>query len=127
MDVQCGLFCRGVTKGDGKFSIDEVIDGVSWDKLPVGFGRSAFVFRVFLGPGEEVSHKLELRLIEPSGKVRILISQDRDAQVLVDGLLKLEVDWEIKDAVFPEYGVYWFEVYVDGELATRCPLHITPA
>lgn len=38
MDVQCGVFCRGVTKGDGKLSIEEVVDAVAGDKLPGGHG-----------------------------------------------------------------------------------------
>lgn len=72
---------------------------------------------------KQTKFTVTFRAITPTGRVMDISKGSISCEIPVDGeTYTLNVKGNITTQ---ESGLYWFEVYVDGELATRVPLQVT--
>ncbi len=135
--VQMALFCEKVlTEKDGVLSVVRVIDQVTARGTvlpekpntmpPVAITMTAVLaFKAGKSDARNTKHVLTIKCTDPSGKsldgsqveLPFLFGasgENAGAQVVAN--MGLEVD---------ETGIYWFDIFVDGQRLTRMPLRIS--
>lgn len=112
---------------EGKLNICGVFQNIFGQSVPIGWPIMTLVLQIRLEPGEAGRpHGLTIRLNGPDGK---LLQQFPDAQFEAPadpGARKVTVPLTINFAgmVFPAFGVYGFELVVDGKTLSTVELEV---
>lgn len=122
-DLQACLICDDVRQErNGKFILIGLFDLINANQFPFVFPRLCLVSRWCGGEGEfrQVS-----RLLKPDQKT--IIAQGQPMPVRLPNTEAIATNIEVfASMVFPESGIYWIEVLLNGDLKIRYPLRVAP-
>lgn len=126
MEIDLALLADAATiDNSGKLNILGVFDRITAQSFPAQHSRITLVLRFAAGLQEAGAHQVEIRLRDPSGGEVVRLngemqlgpgSRGAAAGVKVPHVLNLD------GMVFPEPGLYNFDVWVDGEHHVSIPL-----
>lgn len=126
MEIDLALLADAATiDASGKLNILGIFDRITAKSFPAQHSRITLVLRFAAGLQEAGSHEMEIRLKDPAGGEVVRLNgsmqlgpgtSDSGAGVKVPHILNLD------GMVFPEPGMYIFDVLVDGEHHVSIPL-----
>ena len=127
MDIDLAILADAATiDATGKLNILGVFDRIQVNKFPAQFARVALVLRLSAGTSEIGSHEMDIKLIDPSG--REVLSLNGEMQLgsagRASGGIRVPHILNIDGLVFPEPGVYSFDVKIDQEHHVTVPLFV---
>lgn len=120
-DLQACMLCDDVRQErNGKFILVGIFDALASTQLPIHYPRLFLVTRWCSGQGEFEQYT---RILKPD-----------QSSVMVEGKgIKTRLDSEVATATnvelfmnvsFEDFGTYWVEVGLDGDLKIRFPLRV---
>ena len=127
MDIDLAILADAATiDATGKLNILGVFDRIQVNKFPAQFARVALGLRLSAGTSEIGSHEMDIKQIDPSG--REILSLNGEMQLgsggRASGGISVPHILNIDGLVFPEPGVYSFDVKIDQEHHVTVPLFV---
>jgi len=120
-DLQSSLICDDVRQErNGKFMLIGIFDAIGAKNFPLRFGRICLVSRWCSGEGTFTQHSrimhLDQQTVLVEGKdIPVKLPSPETATTSVEIFMNVE---------FPEPGVYWVEILLEGDLKIRYPLRV---
>ncbi len=121
-DLQSSLLCDDVRQErNGKFMLIGLFDAIGAAHMPLRYPRLFIVTRWCSGEG--IFHQF-CRIVKPDGENLI---QGKKVVTQLSGQEATATNVEVfVNVEFPDYGLYWVEILLDGNLKLRYPLRIYP-
>ncbi len=119
-DLQSSLLCDDVRQErNGKFMLIGLFDAIGAVRMPLRYPRLFIVTRWCSGQGV---FRQNCRIVRPDGDNLIA---GKDVITRLSGQEATATNVEVfVNVEFPDYGLYWVEILLDGELKLRYPLRI---
>lgn len=117
------------TTQEGKMIIAGIFDRIAAPKLPWMHPSMTLVVRIKLDPGEEGTHELDVRCVDPDGKEFLPSlhgTLSRENVDLLDGAT-MNVMLGIGGAQLPKPGHYHFDIDIDGRYEETVVFTVTEA
>jgi len=128
MDLDFGLLADAATVDSaGKLNVLGIFDRIQAHEFPARHGRLALVLRFSAGVAEAGLHDMGIRLRGPGGTELLRLDgkmelgggpADAEEGIKVPHILNLD------GMTFPEPGVYFFDIFVDGTALLSIPLRL---
>ena len=120
-DLQSSLICDDVRQErNGKFMLIGLFDAIHAERLPVAFAKMCLVTRWCNGQGVFTQRSQIL-----STDQKTILAAGKDVQVNLPAQEAAATSIEVFiNVTFPESGVYWVEILLDGDLKIRYPLRV---
>lgn len=129
MQILAACLCDSAADYQGKLCILGAFDTIMAPKIPCVHPNCAIALRFLSRSGDEGPHQIRLALIDPDGR-----------DVLPSGAIKIDfklpplpessffssnnVVLNLQGISLQAYAAYSFDIYFDGEIATRIPLQV---
>ena len=124
MNVELALLADyAAVMKDDKLMAAGVFDQLRPLEMPWRHPTMFIALRVHFHPGEDGSHEIKVRLVDPDGKE--IVSLEAEAGVLkVDPLdgANLQLVLSLNNVPFEVYGRHAFDVFLDGRYEYTLPL-----
>ena len=120
-DLQSSLTCDDVRQErNGKFMLIGLFDAIGAPRFPMRHGRLFVVTRWCSGEGR---FEQSTRIVRPDQVTPIATSRPVALNLSTPEAVATHVDLFVNLA-FPEPGVYWVEILLNGDLRIRYPLRV---
>lgn len=120
-DLQSSLLCDDVRQEhNGKFMLIGLFDAIHTGRFPVTFAKMCLVTRWCSGEGSFIQRS---RIMD-SNQQTVLV-EGKDVQVRLPSPEAAATSVEVfLNVAFPQPGVYWVEILLEGDLKIRYPLRV---
>ena len=120
-DLQSSLICDDVRQErNGKFMLIGLFDAIHSEQLPVTFMKMCLVTRWCNGEGIFTQRSRILSVDQQT-----VLAEGKDVQVNLPSTEAAATSIEVFiNVTFPEAGIYWVEILLDGDLIIRYPLRV---
>ena len=125
MTLEIFTFCDSADVAEGALSILKIADGIYSAGCPLKIPRFCVVYRIRFHESETGKHKINLSLFNQDGKLLIPPFNKEIVAIMPQGLstgVKIGI-MGLNGIVFPEFGEYSLNLFVDGNLLGSQPLH----
>ena len=126
MEIDVALLADAATiDSSGKLNILGIFDRITAQSFPAQHSRISLVLRFAAGLQEAGTHQVEIRLRDPSGGEVVRLNgqmQLGPGSRGAGGVVKVPHVLNLDGMVFPEPGLYNFDVRIDGEHHASIPL-----
>jgi hypothetical protein len=131
MELDFGLLADAATvDASGKLNVLGVFDSIQTREFPARHGRVSLVLRFSAGGAEAGGHDVEIRLRGPSEQEVLRLNGRLDiaagARDVKQGI-KVPHVLNLDGIVFPEEGMYFFDISCDGRSLMSIPLRLEVA
>lgn len=123
-DLQACILCDDVRQErNGKFMLIGIFDALAAPKLPIRYSRLFLVTRWCSGEGQFEQYT---KILKPDQSTTLL--QGRKISTNLSSPEATATNVEVfMNASFTEFGTYWVEIGLDGDLKLRFPLRVAQA
>ncbi len=120
-DLQSSLICDDVRQErNGKFMLIGLFDAIHTETFPTTFAKLCLVTRWCSGEGTFTQRSRMMHSDQHT-----VLAEGKDVQVNLPSPEAAATSVEVFiNVAFPEPGVYWVEILLDGDLKIRYPLRI---
>ena len=120
-DLQSSLICDDVRQErNGKFMLIGLFDAIHTEQFPSTFAKLCLVTRWCSGDGTFTQRS---RIMQTDQQT--VLAEGKDVQVKLASPEAAATSVEVFiNVAFPEPGVYWVEILLDGDLKIRYPLRV---
>jgi len=120
-DLQSSLICDDVRQErNGKFILIGLFDAIHTENFPSTFAKLCLVTRWCSGEGTFTQRS---RIINPDQKT--VLAEGKDVRVNLPSPEAAATSVEVFiNVAFPQPGVYWVEILIEGDLKIRYPLRV---
>lgn len=127
MNVELALLADyAAVTNEGKLVAAGIFDILAPPRLPWHHPTMFIALRIHFHPGEEGSHKIKLRLVNPDGAE--IVSLDADAVVGEGDPLEgsnIQLVLSLNNITFEVVGRHAFDLFLDGRYEHTVPLRVT--
>jgi hypothetical protein len=129
MQILTACLCDSAADYQGKLCILGAFDTIAPPQVPVVHPACALALRFISRAGDEGAHQIRLALIDSDGRDLLppgSIKIDFNLPPLADNVFfaSHNVVLNLQGLPLSAFAAYSFDVYVDGEIATRVPLQV---
>ncbi|MBM4151895.1 MAG: hypothetical protein FJ220_00005 [Kiritimatiellaceae bacterium] len=120
-DLQSSLVCDDVRQErNGKFMLIGLFDAIHTEQLPLVFAKLCVVTRWCSGEGIFTQRS---RIVHPNQSTVLIEGQDVQVHLPTAETAATSVELFL-NLTFPEFGTYWVEILLNGDLKIRYPIRI---
>jgi hypothetical protein len=114
-----------VTQRGGKLIVCGIFDRITLADAAGVHPHMALALKLIADPGEEPTHHLSVRLVDPDG-VDVVSAMEGDVEVKSEGTAEGSVNLilDLNLVKFSARGPHSFDIFLDGDLQRQVPLTV---
>lgn len=128
MNIELALLADyAAVMSDGKLMVAGIFERVAPPQMPWQHPSMHIALRVHVHSGEEGTHKIKIRLVDPDGTEIVALDADAAVEVLdpLDGGA-VQFVLALNNVPFKTPGRHAFDIFLDGRFEHSVPLTIVP-